>query len=289
MAAGITLAPGVTPRSVAAAIVHPMTRHEFLRRIHELARPRNYLEIGVNDGRSLALSHVPSIAVDPAFKVTVPQRVDVHLIKATSDDFFARPDPIVHLRSGRNPFRNLRRGRAPFAHYRGGTTVDLAFIDGMHLFEFALRDFMNLERFTHWSSVIVFDDMLPRNVDEAARDRHTTAWTGDVFKVIPVLRQFRPDLTLVPIDTEPTGVLVVVGADPSSGVLKARYDEIVERWVTPDPQDIPAEILERRGAVSPEAFLAGPFWPELVKARNRRRRRAAGYGRIRGQIEAISG
>ena len=266
-----------------------MTRHEFLRRIHELARPRNYLEIGVNDGRSLALSRVPSVAIDPAFKVTVPLRLDVHLAKQTSDDFFARGDPLRHLRSGRNPIRNLRRGRSPFAHYRGGTTLDLAFIDGMHLFEFALRDFMNVERFARWSSIIVLDDMLPRNVDEASRAGHPVAWAGDVFKVIPVLRQYRPDLTLVPVDTTPTGMLVVLGADRTNGTLKTHYDEIIEAWVTPDPQDVPVDIQERRGAFSPEAFLAGPFWPYLVKARNRRRRRTSDYDRIRGQIEAIAG
>ena len=48
-----------------------MKRHEFLKELHRLARPRNYLEIGVNDGRSLALSRVPSIAVDPEFKINV--------------------------------------------------------------------------------------------------------------------------------------------------------------------------------------------------------------------------
>ena len=265
-----------------------MTRHEFLRRIHELARPRNYLEIGVNNGHSLALSRVPSIAVDPAFKVTIPQRVDVHLVKATSDDFFARPDPIRHLRSGRSPLRNLRRGRSPFAYYRGGTTVDFAFIDGMHLFEFALRDFMNVERFAHWSSIIVFDDMLPRDVDEAARDRHTSAWTGDVFKVIPVLRQYRPDLTVIPVDTKPTGLLMVLGADPTSRVLKAHYDEIIEAWVTPDPQVIPGDILERRGAVSPEMLFAASFWPDLIRARGRRTRRDKGYQRIRAGFEALT-
>ena len=265
-----------------------MTRHEFLRRLHELARPRNYLEIGVFDGRSLALSRVPSIGVDPAFKVTQPQRLDVHLVKQTSDDFFARPDPILHLRSGRNPLRNLRRGRAPFAHYRGGTTLDLAFIDGLHLFEFALRDFMNVERFARWSSVIVFDDMLPRNVDEAARDRHTGEWTGDVFKVIPVLRQYRPDLTLVQVDTTPTGLLVVFGADPTNGALTAHYDEIIEAWVTPDPQDIPTAILERRDAVAPEALLDAAFWPDLVKARNRRTKRGPAYERLARDITAVA-
>jgi hypothetical protein len=265
-----------------------MTRHEFLRRLHELARPRNYLEVGVFDGRSLALSRVPSIAIDPMFKVTVPLRVDVHLAKQTSDNFFARPDPLLHLRSGRNPLKNLRRGRSAFGHYRGGTTLDLAFIDGMHLFEYALRDFMNVERFTDWSSVIVFDDMLPRSVDEAARDRHTGDWTGDVFKVIPVLRQYRPDLTVIPVDTTPTGVLMVLGADPTSTTLKTHYDEIVDRWAVPDPQDIPVEILERRDAVSPEALLDAAFWPDLVRARNRRTKRGRGYERLREELQALT-
>ena len=266
-----------------------MTRHEFLRRLHELVRPRNYLEIGVNDGRSLALSRVPSIAIDPAFKVTVALQVDVHLAKQTSDDFFARPDPLLHLRSGRNPLRNLRRGRPPFAHYRGGTTLDLAFIDGMHLFEFALRDFMNVERFADWSTVIVFDDMLPRNVDEAARDRHTGEWAGDVFKMIPVLREYRPDLTLLPVDTTPTGVLVVLGADPTSGTLKTHYDEIIEAWVTPDPQDVPIEIRERQAAISPEALSDAAFWPDLVRDRNRRTKRDKGYERLRERLRSLTG
>ena len=47
-----------------------MNRHEFLRHLHAAARPRNYLEIGVNDGRSLSLSRVPSIAIDPGFRIT---------------------------------------------------------------------------------------------------------------------------------------------------------------------------------------------------------------------------
>lgn len=244
-----------------------MNRHEFLRQLHAQLRPRNYLEIGVNDGRSLALSRVPSIAVDPAFRITVPIRCDVHLVKETSDDFFAREDPIRHLRSSRDPRKNLRRGRPPFGAWIGKTTVDLAFIDGLHLFEFALRDFMNTERLTGPSSVIVLDDMLPRNVDEAARDRHTGDWAGDVYKVIPVLREHRPDLVVIPVNTTPTGVLVVVGADATNTVLPERYDDIVARWVVPDPQDIPPDILGRHGAADPERLLVSGVWHEFASHR----------------------
>jgi len=261
-----------------------MDRHGFLHQLHKVYKPRNYLEVGVNDGRSLALSRVASVAVDPAFKLVTQISCDVHLVKATSDDFFARKDPLLHLRPGRNPFRALAR-KDPLSWF-GDPKLELSFIDGMHLFEYALRDFMNVERHSRWSSVIVLDDMLPRSVDEAARDRHTKFWTGDVYKVATVLRLLRPDLVIVAVDTEPTGVLLIFGADPDSTVLREQYDRILEEHVTPDPQDVPEEILARKAAVAPERLLQADFWPSLVRARNLGRSRSA-FGALRGRIESL--
>ncbi|TKA13238.1 O-methyltransferase [Actinacidiphila oryziradicis] len=261
-----------------------MDRHDFLRQLHKVYKPRNYLEVGVNDGRSLALSRVASVAVDPAFKLVTQISCDVHLVKATSDDFFARKDPLLHLRPGRNPFRALAR-KDPLSWF-GDPKLELSFIDGMHIFEYALRDFMNVERHSRWSSVIVLDDMLPRSVDEAARDRHTKFWTGDVYKVATVLRLLRPDLVIVAVDTEPTGVLLIFGADPDSTVLREQYDRILEEHVTPDPQDVPEEILARKAAIAPERLLHADFWPSLVRARNLGRSRSA-FGALRGRIESL--
>lgn len=251
-----------------------MNRHDFLAEIHRRFRPRTYLEIGVDNGKSLTLSRVPSIAVDPAFKVTEALRCDLHLVRATSDDFFARRDPIRHLRSGRNPLRNLSRGRPALAHWLGTTVVDLAFIDGMHLFEFALRDYMNVERFAGPATIIVFDDIYPRSVDEAARQRHTTNWTGDVYKVVDVLRRHRPDLILLPINTAPTGALVVLGADPKSRTLASAYDTLVRDEVRPDPQVVPADVLLRSSAIEPDDFLDSPILPFLTSMRGPFSRRA---------------
>jgi hypothetical protein len=263
-----------------------LKRHEFLRELHKVTANRNYLEIGVNDGRSLGLSRVPSIAIDPAFKVNTEIKCDVHLVKATSDAFFARKNPLGHLTSGRHPLKNIRRGR-PLTGYWRGTTLDLSFIDGMHLFEYAFRDFINVEKYSDWSSVIVLDDMLPRSIDEAARDRHTTFWTGDVYKLIEVLARYRPDLVTVLVDTEPTGQLVVFGADPTNTVLQDKYDEIVAEYVVEDPQKVPEAILERSVAIAPETLLGAGFWEKMVKARNLGLSRARVGDQLRRAVEQV--
>ncbi|HZC26711.1 MAG TPA: class I SAM-dependent methyltransferase [Actinopolymorphaceae bacterium] len=232
-----------------------MHRHEFLRKLHEVYEPRTYFEIGINDGRSLALSRVPTVAVDPAFKVVKELRCDLHMVRVTSDDFFKRERPLEHL---------------------GGARVDLAFIDGMHLFEYVLRDFINTEKYADWSSVIVFDDQLPRSIDEAARNRHSLAWTGDVYKIIPVLQRYRPDLRLAVMDTQPTGVLVVLGLDPTSTVLSEKYDEIMDTYLLKDPQQIPPELVSRTAAMQPETLFEAPFWSSLVTSRDAA---AGSYGR----------
>ncbi|NHC15166.1 class I SAM-dependent methyltransferase [Motilibacter deserti] len=219
---------------------------EFLGRLHEALRPATYLEVGVRAGDSLALSRSKSIGIDPDFAIKCPITCDVALFKTTSDEYFSRPDPL-----------------APFH----GAPADLAFIDGMHLFEFALRDFINVERCSSPSSVVVFDDIFPRKVDEAARDRHTRVWTGDVYKIVEVLRQYRPDLTLLLVDTGPTGLLLVTGLDPDNTVLTDHYDEIVEKYVVDDPQDVPPAILNREGALAPEKLLRSPVWGSLRRSR----------------------
>jgi len=228
------------PRSTA-------TRHSLLTGLHARLAPRTYLEIGVSTGSSLALSRTKTIAVDPGYRITAPIRCDLAAFVETSDAFFARPDAFDHF---------------------AGTPVDLAFIDGMHLAEYALRDFMNIEKRMSPGGVIVLDDMIPRNSLEAYRVRRTGPWAGDVFKVHTVLREHRPDLTLVPLNAEPTGSYLVVGVDPSSTVLGEAYESLVPFLTTPDPQTVDAEWLERKAAVDPAALLECDIWAEVVALRN---------------------
>jgi hypothetical protein len=244
-----------------------VTRQEFLREVHRAYRPRAYLEIGIAAGRSLSLSRTRTIAVDPAFKITSEIQCDVQVVKATSDDFFARDDRLAHFPHGR---------------------IDLGFIDGSHLLEFVLRDFINVERHSHWASVIVVDDVLPRSVAEASRDRSTKAWAGDVFKLPEVLGIYRPDLLLFSLDTDPTGVLLVLGADPRNRVLAAHYDEIIAKYVHPDPQRVPPAVLRRETAIDPASIVHSGVWSDLRNAREFGLAREAGWGEVRRSAAAAA-
>jgi hypothetical protein len=236
---------------------------DFLKGLHEALAPRGYLEIGLRHGDSLALAGCPAIGVDPAYRLKVPQGENVKLLRETSDEFFARDKPLRALR---------------------GAPLDLAFIDGMHLAEFALRDFIGVERLARWSSVVVFDDILPRSVEEAARDRRTLAWTGDVYKLLGTLAAHRPDLVCLRVGTEPTGLLLVLALDPASRLLRMRYDSILERVVSEDPQDVPADVLERRGVLEPERVLASRVWPLLRDLRESGAERRPGVRDLRRAV-----
>jgi hypothetical protein len=233
---------------------------DFLRELHVALAPPTYLEIGIRRGDSLTLSQSSTIGIDPDFNLKQDAPLEAALFRETSDDYFARPDPL-------KPF--------------GGRPISLAFIDGMHLVEYALRDFMNVERHAEWSSVVVFDDILPRRPVEAARDRQTRVWTGDVYKMLAILSTHRPDLVCLQVGTKPTGLLLVTGLDPDSEVLSERYEEIVEKAIVPDPQPVPRRVLARRGVIDPQTALSGRFLKVLREERTARSSRDEGMRRMR--------
>ena len=103
----------------------------------------------------------------------------------------------------------------------------------MHLFEFLLRDFMNTEAASLPQGVIALHDCVPFDDAMTVRD-HTTrtmrAWTGDVWKIIPILQEFRPDLRIEVLDCPPTGLVLVSNLDPENHVLRENYDSILARF-----------------------------------------------------------
>ena len=100
----------------------------------------------------------------------------------------------------------------------------------MHLAEYVVRDFINAEKYSHAGTVIMFDDVLPEQMEMAERGRRFNAWTGDVYKIVPVLRKYRPDLEIGVFETfigqYRKGLAVVKNMDPNSTVLEENYKEI---------------------------------------------------------------
>jgi len=195
----------------------------LLARLHAHLRPRTYLEVGVSSGKSLRLvaPGTRAIGVDPQPRVALPLPPDAKVFAESSDAFFAQRDVKAEL---------------------GGLPVELAFIDGMHHFEFALRDFMNLERLCTRDSVILLHDCYPWCEIAARRERASGLWTGDVWRVVPLLKEQRPDLEIHTIAAPPSGLCMVRNLDPASRLIAdnlealcARYRDLDYRVLASDP------------------------------------------------------
>jgi len=237
----------------------PRDYFDLLDAIHRITVPRTYVEIGVASGKSLslALPGTTMVGIDPAANIRHPFSGTLHVFQGTSDDFFAA---------------------GTLRHILGGLPVDVAFIDGLHHFDAVLRDLRNLEEASSEDSVILIHDCVPPENQIASRERETRLWTGDVWKAIIGLRQYRPDLTISVVDVPPTGVAIVTGLRPRSRVLFERYDEIC---ATLAPLSLPDSTAALRALLGVTPFdLAAlqsqlrshPFRAEPVGHLLRRRR-----------------
>jgi predicted O-methyltransferase YrrM len=221
--------------------VRSKTRFEYLTlldHVQQTLRPRTYVEIGVRFGTSLqlALPGTTCVGIDPAaeLRYPVPRRAEVFNMK--SDDFFATHD--------------LRE-------VLGGRPVDVAFIDGMHWFEYALRDFANIEAACSPGSVVFVHDCYPIDAASAARERTTKLWSGDVWKTILALRELRPDLHVVTLDAKPTGLAMITRLDPTSTVLLDTLDATIEHYM-----DMPYESMA--GDQAEQLNRAPADWPSVA-------------------------
>jgi hypothetical protein len=192
--------------------------YQVLRLIHRILRAANYVEIGVHKGISLVQAQMGTpciIGVDPepSIEPQVQQEIERKLpattiYELTSDEFFERYDLNELL----------------------GGPVALAFIDGLHLFEQVLRDFVNLEGYSSAGTVFLLHDCLPLDGVTASRERTTYFHSGDVWKAALALRRRRPELEMVTVRTAPTGLCLVRGLDSTDQQLQEEFPEIVATY-----------------------------------------------------------
>ncbi len=193
-----------------------MDHRDAIKMIHGMLTPQLYVEISCRNGASLAMSRSPGIGIDPNLEITSPPLTPTRLFKMTSDEFFARDDVCAVL----------------------GAPIDLSFIDCGYRVESALRDFMNLERHASSGSVIVINNLLPERLEDTGHECMQDIMTGDVYRLVLVLKNYRPDLDITTYDVEAKGLGVVSGLNPGSAVLADNYEKIegeiaTGKWMLP--------------------------------------------------------
>lgn len=153
-----------------------------LNRLIGALQARSYLEIGVfRAGTFSRVEAATRIGVDPRFRVdTRPLAAmpGVTTVEATSDAYFQA--------------------------VAVDTTFDVAYLDGLHLFEQTYRDLCNVLAHAHRRTVVLLDDTVPSDAYSALRDSRQALrfrrasgserreWHGDTYKVVFAMHDFHP-------------------------------------------------------------------------------------------------
>jgi hypothetical protein len=173
---------------------------------------KNYLEIGVFNGH--VFFRVKSnfkIAVDPEFAFDALRKIGKCFVNPynlfnkyfskTSDVFFAQDAPQLFVQK----------------------KVEISLVDGMHEYEFALRDVENILKYLSDDGVIIMHDCNPQTKEEAGTYEQwksigkTGQWNGDVWKTILHLRSFRKDIDVFVLDCD-QGLGIVTKRKPENNL-----------------------------------------------------------------------
>lgn len=187
-----------------------MNRLEVIQALMRQKGLKNYLEIGVENGHIFfRIKSNFKVAVDPHFifdasrrfgkAILNPYNLNNQYFEKTSDAFFAQDAQRV------------------FA----GQKLQIALIDGMHEYQFALRDVENTLQYLDSKGIIVMHDCNPQSAGAAGRfeDWETGEWNGDVWRTIIHLRSQRPDLHVFVLDCD-QGLGIVTRHDSVSATTE---------------------------------------------------------------------
>jgi hypothetical protein len=187
-----------------------------IKRIAQFTGARSYLEIGVASGGTFHSADLPrKVAVDPRF------RFDPADYTKDGVEFFEIPSDTY------------------FAEKAGTEQFDIIFLDGLHTFEQTYRDFIHSLKHAHDRTVWLIDDVVPSDEFSALPDRHETrrlrhaagvvssAWHGDVYKVVFAIHDLHPDYSFVTANTGGNPQTIVWKASPRQVVTPGSMESIV--------------------------------------------------------------
>jgi hypothetical protein len=185
-----------------------------LNRVVDITHATSYLEVGVDEGKTISRVSIPFRAgVDPRISKVrdLDDLVGIKWYNMTSDDFFAMPRTEKY---------------------------DVIFLDGLHTSEQTFRDFCNSLCVANHGTVWLIDDVLPnspynalRSQDRARRLRDVQgiedkSWHGDVFRVVLLLRTLFPTFAMCTLTTGGNAQSLVWRSPTPQSPLDLTFDEI---------------------------------------------------------------
>ena len=195
-----------------------MDRQYILQTLMSQKKLNNYLEIGVFNGHIFfRIRSNFKTAVDPAFQfdrwrklgktILNPYNIYNNYFEKTSDDFFQQDAPKL--------FRQKK--------------IEIALIDGMHEYSYALRDIENTLSYASEDVVIVVHDCNPQSPEAevsftAWKARNFEGiWNGDVWKAILHLRCLRNDVNAFVLDCD-HGLGIITKKKPDDRLFYTKED-----------------------------------------------------------------
>jgi hypothetical protein len=177
------------PRSVIKAYETECHKETHINRaLSILGDNTTYVEIGVRDGSCIHQIKASSkAAIDPAPVDSDHIQSDgTALFQMTSDQFFT----------------------TVASTWLDGRKIGVALVDGLHEFEQALRDVLNLEPLMAKHGMVFVHDCNPPT--RRHEQDMNGPWNGDVWKVLYYLGKYRPDLKFFTLDCD-WGVGIISG------------------------------------------------------------------------------
>lgn len=174
-----------------------MNRLEIIQTLMQKKNLKNYLEIGVFNGHIFfRIRSNFKLAVDPEFRFDNWRIWGKTLINPYNlyNQYFSKTSDAFFNEDAQRAINNKK--------------IDIALIDGMHEYDYALRDVENTLKYLSDDGVIIMHDCNPLSKNAASsfkeweERKFADTWNGDVWKVILHMQSLRNDVHAFTLDCD---------------------------------------------------------------------------------------